>query len=79
LLDGRTHFTLYPDNWFGHEHTSIASLSPLPNGDVQVGVRFDYDGGGLGKGGALSVTVTVNGESVADGDGSSEPCRSSFR
>lgn len=61
-LEGRP---VYHYNWFGHEHTSIASPAPLPAGDVQVGLSFDYDGGGLGKGGALS--LTVNGESVADG------------
>ena len=67
----------YLYNCLGHELTTDRGRRPLPAGDVELGVRFDYDGGGLGKGG--SATLTVNGATVAGPAGSSAPCRSCSR
>jgi hypothetical protein len=56
---------VYHYNLYGRVLTTIAATEPLPTGDVELGVRFDYDGGGLGKGG-LAV-LTVGGREVAQG------------
>jgi arylsulfatase len=56
---------VYFYNLYGRVLTRIAGTEPLPVGDVELGVRFDYDGGGLGKGGQAS--LTVNGVEVAAG------------
>ncbi len=60
--DGRP---VYYYNLYGRILTRIAGAEPLPPGDVEIGVTFDYDGGGLGKGGA--VRLTVDGAEVATG------------
>ncbi len=52
-------------NLFGLERTYVHSPDPVPAGDHQVRVEFDYDGGGLGKGGAF--TLFVDGEQTATG------------
>jgi arylsulfatase A-like enzyme len=56
---------IYHYNWLGHEHYSIAASQPLPAGEVELKLAFDYDGGGLGKGGIAK--LLVNGKSVAEG------------
>jgi arylsulfatase len=56
---------VYLYNLYGRVLTSIAGTQPLPSGDVELSVRFEYDGGGLGKGG--QVHLTVNGTEVASG------------
>ena len=43
-------------NWFGHEHTSIASTEKLTNGKHTIEVSFAYDGG-FGAGGNISLVV----------------------
>jgi arylsulfatase len=43
-------------NWFGHEHTSVASNTPLPAGKHQIVVAFAYDGG-FGAGGDVTLFV----------------------
>ncbi len=55
----------YTYNYLGHDITTIASESPLPEGDCDIGMTFTYDGGGIGKGGA--VTLDVNGSPAAAG------------
>jgi arylsulfatase len=55
----------YHYNLYGRVLTTIEGSAPLPAGDVELGVSFEYDGGGLGKGGAAS--LTVNGDVVARG------------
>jgi len=55
---------IYLYNLYGRELTTIAGTDPLPQGDVELGVRFDYDGGGLGKGGQAS--LSVDGSVVAE-------------
>lgn len=55
----------YTYNYLGHDITTIASESPLPEGDCEIGLTFTYDGGGTGKGGA--VTLDVNGSPAAAG------------
>jgi arylsulfatase len=60
--DGRP---TYCYNLFGLRRFKVAGPAPLPAGDHQVRMEFDYDGGGLGKGGA--VTLYVDGDEVADG------------
>ena len=44
-------------NWLGHELTFATSSEPLPVGDVELGIRFRYDGGGLGQGGDVLLTI----------------------
>ena len=43
-------------NWFGHEHTSIASSDALSKGPHKIEVSFAYDGG-FGAGGNFSLVV----------------------
>jgi arylsulfatase len=47
----------YVYNWLGHELSFARATEPLPVGDVELGLRFRYDGGGVGKGGDAEVTV----------------------
>ena len=53
----------YHYNLYGRVLTTVAGTEPVPDGDVVLGVRFEYDGGGLGKGG--QVHLSVNGAEVA--------------
>ncbi|QUR67680.1 arylsulfatase [Mycobacterium spongiae] len=62
LLDGVPTFTY---NYLGHEITTVAADRKLTEGQVNLGVSFDYDGGGLGMGGMLS--LSVNDAVVASG------------
>ncbi|MCB0160620.1 MAG: sulfatase-like hydrolase/transferase, partial [Caldilineaceae bacterium] len=55
----------YCYNMMALESTTIAADRPLPAGDHQVRVEFDYDGGGLGKGGVVS--LYIDGEQVGEG------------
>ena len=55
----------YVYNYLGHDITTIASDSPLPEGDGEIALSFAYDGGGMGKGG--SVTLGINGAQVGAG------------
>ncbi|MEQ1699418.1 MAG: arylsulfatase, partial [Ilumatobacteraceae bacterium] len=59
--DGRP---MYHYNWFGHEHTSVASPVPLAAGPHEVCVDFAYDGG-FGQGG--DIVLSVDGAAVAHG------------
>ena len=43
-------------NWFGHEHTAIASNEALTKGSHKIDVSFAYDGG-FGAGGNISLVV----------------------
>ena len=52
--DGVPRFTY---NYLGHEITTIAGPEALAEGQVTVGLSFDYDGGGLGKGATLTLSV----------------------
>ena len=67
---------VYYYNYLGHEQYRIASDTPLPAGDVQLGVQFAYDGQGLGK------AARRRSRSMANRwprDESRKPCPSSFR
>ncbi|KAA1249995.1 arylsulfatase [Mycobacterium simiae] len=48
---------IFAYNYLGHELTTISAPDPLPDGQVTLGVSFDYDGGGLGKGASVSLLV----------------------
>ena len=52
-------------NYLGHELTTILATEPLPEGQVALGLSFDYDGGGLGKGALVS--LRIDGAPVASG------------
>jgi arylsulfatase A-like enzyme len=52
-------------NCFGWKVFIIRADTPLPAGDHQVRVEFEYDGGGLAKGG--NVTLLVDGKKVGQG------------
>ena len=52
-------------NYLGHDLTTIAAPERLPEGQVALGLSFDYNGGGLGKG--ASVSLRVNDAAVASG------------
>jgi arylsulfatase A-like enzyme len=54
VMDGKP---VYHYNYFGRVLTSVASDGRLPIGNVEVGLKFDYDGGGLGRGGAIHLLV----------------------
>jgi arylsulfatase len=43
-------------NWFGHEHTFVASNTPLTAGEHQIVAAFAYDGG-FGAGGDITLFV----------------------
>jgi hypothetical protein len=55
----------YCYNLLGVEYFYVEAAHPLPRGDCQVRMEFDYDGGGLGKGG--TATLYVDGEKVGAG------------
>lgn len=55
----------YCYNWGGFENFFVESADPLPAGEHQVRMEFDYEGGGLGKGG--KATLFVDGNQVGDG------------
>jgi arylsulfatase len=57
--DGRP---AYCYNLFGLERFKVVGDEPVPDGEHQVRVEFDYDGGGVGKGG--TATLYVDGDSV---------------
>jgi arylsulfatase len=56
---------VYVHNWFGHEMYTVASETPLPAGEIELKLVFDYDGGGMGLGG--DATILVNGARAAKG------------
>ena len=55
----------YCYNLFGLQLFKAIGDDPVPSGEHQVRVEFDYDGDGVGKGG--NVTLYVDGESVGTG------------
>jgi arylsulfatase A-like enzyme len=55
----------YCYNLLGAQRFHVASASPLPAGQHQVRMEFDYEGGGLAKGGG--VTLYVDGQPVGEG------------
>ncbi|HYO03464.1 MAG TPA: arylsulfatase [Mycobacterium sp.] len=55
----------YCYNLGGVKHFYVEATSPLPAGEHQVRMEFDYTGEGLGKGGA--VTLYTDGEKVGEG------------
>lgn len=55
----------YCYNWGGFKNFFVESANPLPSGQHQVRMEFDYDGGGLGKGG--TATLFVDGKPVGEG------------
>jgi arylsulfatase len=55
----------YCYNLFGLQRFKIYGEEPVPAGEHQVRVEFEYDGGGLGKGGTAS--LYVDGTKVSDG------------
>lgn len=52
-------------NYLGHRLTTVAASDPLREGQVALGLSFDYDGGGLGRG--ASVSLLADGAEVARG------------
>src|SRR6185437_7130711 len=62
LKDGRP---TYCYNLLGIARFKVAGDEPLAEGEHQVRMEFDYDGGGLGKGG--DVTLYVDGAKVGEG------------
>jgi arylsulfatase len=60
--DGRP---AYCYNLFGLERFKVVGDEPVPAGEHQIRVQFDYDGGGPGRGG--TVTLYVDGESIGSG------------
>src|SRR4249919_2512553 len=56
----------YCYNLGGVKHFYVEATSPIPVGDHQVRMEFDYAGGGLGKGG--KVTLYTDGKKVGDGE-----------
>jgi arylsulfatase len=55
----------YCYNLFGLQRFKIAGEGPIPPGEHQLRVEFDYDGGGLAKGG--DVTLYLDGSEVGQG------------
>jgi arylsulfatase len=45
----------YCYNFFGIEHFIVGSDTPIPAGDHQLRMEFNYDGGGLAKGGDITL------------------------
>jgi arylsulfatase A-like enzyme len=62
LRDGKP---AYCYNLFGLQLFKVYGEKPLPAGEHQVRMEFDYDGGGLGKGG--NATLYVDGNEVGEG------------
>lgn len=56
----------YCYNWGGFEHYYAESDKPLPSGQHQVRMEFEYAGGGPGKGG--KATLFIDGEKAGEGD-----------
>ncbi|GAB7564594.1 arylsulfatase AtsD [Methylobacillus methanolivorans] len=56
---------VYLYNWVGHEHYVVAAETPLPAGELELKLVFDYDGGGVGKGGLAR--IFINGVESAQG------------
>ena len=56
----------YCYNWGGLKHFYVEGTTPIPAGEHQVRMEFDYAGGGLGKGG--KVTLFTDGKKVGEGD-----------
>jgi arylsulfatase A-like enzyme len=52
-------------NLFGIDQTVIRAREPVPAGEHQLRMEFEYDGGGLGKGG--NVTLYLDGTNVGEG------------
>ncbi|MGH2609324.1 MAG: arylsulfatase, partial [Tepidiformaceae bacterium] len=55
----------YCYNLFGLKRFTVEGKKPLPEGQHQVRMEFDYDGGGLGKGG--NVRLFLDGTKVGEG------------
>jgi arylsulfatase A-like enzyme len=55
----------YCYNHGGFNHHYVEGTTPIPPGEHQVRMEFDYDGGGLGKGG--KVTLYTDGTKVGEG------------
>ncbi len=55
----------YCYNLFGMQLFKAKGSEPVPAGDHQIRLEFDYDGGGVGKGG--TATLYVDGDSVGSG------------
>lgn len=62
-LDGKLRYCY---NWGGFKHFIVGADAPIPAGEHQVRMEFEYAGGGLGKGG--KVTLYTDGEKVGEGD-----------
>ncbi len=62
LTDGKP---AYCYNLFGLQQFKVYGTDPVPAGEHQVRVEFDYDGGGLGKGG--DVALYLDGTKVGEG------------
>ena len=45
----------YCYNWGGLKHFYVEGTSPIPAGEHQVRMEFEYAGGGLGKGGKVTL------------------------
>jgi len=56
----------YCYNWGGLKHFYVEGTTPIPAGEHQVRMEFDYAGGGLGKGG--KVTLFTDGKKVGESD-----------
>ena len=63
-VDEQSH-PVYYYNYVAQEFYAIRSSQPLPTGDVQLKVVFDYDGIGLGLGGTAK--LFINDEPVGEG------------
>jgi arylsulfatase A-like enzyme len=55
----------YCYNYMALDRFHVEADSPIPEGEHQVRMEFDYDGGGLGKGG--TATLYVDGKKVGEG------------
>ena len=55
----------YCYNFFGIHYYFVTADEPIPAGDHEVRMEFNYDGGGLGKGG--DVTLYYDGKAVGTG------------
>jgi arylsulfatase len=55
----------YCYNLFGLQRFTVSDDKPVPAGEHQIRVEFEYDGGGLGKGGNAS--LYVDGSKVSEG------------
>jgi arylsulfatase len=62
-LDGKLRYCY---NWGGFKHFFVGADTPIPAGEHQIRMEFEYAGGGLGKGG--KVTLYTDGAKVGEGD-----------